>query len=122
MLKLIKEVVHPENKMKSSDMVTDKPGKFIANDGAHGAYTPSSDPKENLINQFLHDVAKCINNDRAKNSFNRLIVIAPPSVEGILMQYLDKHVKSLIICSVQKDLIHANEKDLLKALENTPNY
>lgn len=121
-LKLIKEFEHPENKLKTSELVSDKPGKYKANDASRGSFSPASDPKENMINQFLHDVAKTINTERSKNNFDKLIIIAPPNIDGILMQHLDKHVKSLIICNIQKDHLQTPEKELLEVLADTPNY
>ena len=121
-LDLINEISHPDLKAKVSEMVSDKPGKYKASKSARGAYSPPSDPKEVKIDNFLHEIADLINQERFKNAFNKLILIAPPQVEGILMLHMDKHVKEMIICSIQKDLIHLNQKDLLEVLDDTPNY
>lgn len=122
-LDLIHEISHPELKeLKTSDMVTDKPGKFKVDGKGRGAYTPTSDPKEVMIDNFLRDIAQQVNLERSKNAFDKIILIAPPKVEGMLNQHMDKHVKDMIICNIQKDLLHLNNKELLAVLENTPNY
>lgn len=121
-LDLISELSHPDLKAKTSEMVSDKPGKYKASNSAHGVYAQPSDPKAIKIDNFLREVAVTVNNERNKNSFAKLIIIAPPHVEGILMQHMDKHVKEMVICNIQKDLIHLNHKELLEVLDDTPNY
>lgn len=121
-LDLIKELTHPENKLHNSDLTSDRPGRYKANGGAHGAYSPATDPKENKIDSFMRDVAHELNNERVKNSYDKLILIAPSHMHGMLMHHIDKHVKERIISNIQKDLIHLNDRDLIPILETTPNY
>lgn len=121
-LNLIKEIQHPENKLHNIDMVTDRSGRYKSNGGAHGAYAPPSDPKDVKIDHFMRDLARELNQERNKNSYEKLIVIAPAHMNGLLMQHIDKHVKDLIIANLNKDLIHLNNHELLSVLESTPNY
>lgn len=121
-LDLVKELQHPENKLHNSDLTSDRPGRYKANGGAHGAYSPATEPKEIKIDTFMRDVARELNHERNKNSFEKLILIAPSHMNGMLMQHMDKHVKERIISNIQKDLLHLNDRDLLTILESTPNY
>ena len=109
------------HRLHSSDLTSDRSGRYQAGD-AHGAYAPSSDPKEVKIDDFLRDVARELNDQRNKNGYEKLILIAPSQQSGILMHHMDKHVKDLIISNIQKDLLHLKAKDLLTILEKTPNY
>lgn len=121
-LELLKEIEHPENKLRSGDLTSDGPGKYKASGGAHGAYEPSSDAKTVKIDNFMREVAKELNAERLKSSYERLIIIAPPQMHGMLMQHMDKHVKEMIIANIHKDLPNATDRDLLTVLETTPNF
>lgn len=121
-LDLVKEILHPENKLHNVSLVSDGPGKFKTSGGAHGSYAPPSDPKEVKIDNFMRDIARELNNERVKNSFEKLILISPAHTNGMLMQHMDKHVKERIISNIQKDLMHLNDHDLINILEATPNY
>ena len=45
-LTLLKELKHPENKLKDIDLTSDKPGHYKSSSATHGAYSQPSDPKE----------------------------------------------------------------------------
>jgi protein required for attachment to host cells len=120
-LALIKEILHPENRLHNYDLTSDGPGRYRASGGGHGSFVPS-DPKDVHIDNFMRDVARELNTERAKHSFEKLILISPSHTNGLLMQHMDKHVKDLIITTIQKDLLHLNEQDLLSVLDSTPNY
>jgi len=53
-LGLLKEILHPENRLHNIDLVADRPGRYQAG-AAHGSYSPSSDPKDIKIDTFLRD-------------------------------------------------------------------
>jgi len=121
-LNLLKEIQHPENKLHNIDIVSDRSGRYKSNGGAHGAYASPSDPKEVKYDDFMRELARELNQERNKNSYEKLIIIAPAHVNGLLMQHIDKHVKELIICNLNKDLMHMADHELLSILESTPNY
>jgi protein required for attachment to host cells len=120
-LDLVKELMQPENRLHNSDLTSDRPGRYQSGD-VHGAYAPASDPKKVKIDDFLRDVARELNEQRVKQNFEKLILIAPSHQNGILMSHMDKHVKNMIISNIQKDLLHLNDRELLSVLEATPNY
>jgi protein required for attachment to host cells len=120
-LDLLKEIQHPENKLRNIDLTNDGPGKYKSDAGAHGSF-PAPNVKENHIDNFMRDVARELNAERAKNSYEKLILISPSHTNGLLMQHMDKHVKELIISNIHKDLLHMSTHDLLAVLDATPNY
>lgn len=63
-LTLLKEILHPESKLRDIDLTSDKPGRYKAGDSAHGAYTQHSDPKEIQIEDFSRQVANELNKGR----------------------------------------------------------
>jgi protein required for attachment to host cells len=122
-LTLLKELKHPEARAKNSAYLTsDKPGKYIAGDSAHGSYSPHTDPKTVEIEKFSREIASELDHARKVNSFEKLIIITPPQMSGLLLNQLDKHVKERVTHKFQKDLLHLSEKELLDYLKENAKY
>ncbi|WP_133137944.1 host attachment protein [Legionella rowbothamii] len=111
-LTLHKEIIHPESKLRDIELTSDKPGRYRAGDMAHGAYTQPSDPKEIQIEAFSRHVAEELNKDRNIDAYNKLIVVAPPHMNGILFQHLNKHVKTLVTHNIKNDVLNLKEPEL----------
>lgn len=122
-LTLMKEIQHPELRMKEEAMLTsDRPGHFHSSTTARGAFEPRTDPKEAEIDHFMRDVSKELTEGRVKNLYDHIIIIAPPHVMGLLTQHLDKHVKELVTNQIQKDLIYLKEHELLEFIKTHAQY
>lgn len=115
-ISLLKELSHPQSKLKNSDMSADKPGHYNTPGSARGSYSPHMEPKEIEIDIFAREVADELNRERMKKDYDELIIIAPPHVNGVLFKHIDNHVKNLVINRIEKDLIKLSEKDLLDFL------
>jgi len=115
---LVKEVNHPENKLKKGDFLTsDKPGKYQTDGTGGGSYSPRTDPKVVEIDNFSREIALELNHGRTANAYSNLIVIMPPHMHGLLSEHLDKHVKALIKKEIQKDVTHLAHNELLEFLK-----
>lgn len=115
----LKELSHPEMKLKRSEhLTTDKPGRYHANGTQQGAYEPHSDPKEVEIDQFTRDIAHELNKARNENAFECLILVAEPGMMGRLNKHLDKHVAALIEREIHKDVIKLSDHELSKYIED----
>lgn len=122
-LTLLKELSHPENKLKASESLTsDKPGRYQTDSAAHGTYTPHSDPKSVQIDNFSREIANELNLGRNTRAYEKLIIITPPHMNGLLFQHLNKHVKELVVNTIQKDLHHLSSHDLLMFLKENTEY
>ena len=115
-LTLIREISHPENKLKDIDLTSDKPGHYKANGGAHGAFSQPSDPKEIKIDDFAREIANALDHGRNTHNYEKLIVIAPPHMNVLLFQHLNKHVKDLVTHNIKKDIPHYTKRELLDFL------
>jgi protein required for attachment to host cells len=112
-LTLLKEIDHPESKLKNSELTSDKSGSYKARDAVRGNYSPHMDAKEIEINNFAREVAKTLGHERSLNSYDRLILIASARTTGLIFQHIDKHVKELITHNIQKDILHLANHELL---------
>ncbi len=120
-LSLVKKINHPENKLKNSEFLTsDKPGRYQAANSAQGAFSPHTDPKDVVIDDFAREIARVLNQGRTSNLYEKLIIISAPHMNGLIHQHLDKHVESLVTHNIQKDYMHLTDNELLDFLrENT---
>jgi len=114
---LVKEISHPENKLKNSDITSDRSGHYKARLSGRGAYSPHMEAKEINIDNFSREIASELNKERIKQDYDELIVIANPHMNGLLAKHIDKHVKDLIVNTIEKDLLELHERELLDYLQ-----
>lgn len=119
---LVKEIDHPENKLKNSELTSDKPGRYQAGSSAHGAYSPDTDPKQVKIMEFLREVARELDYGRNQQAYHNLIIIASPQTSGLLTLQLNKHVNDLISNHIHKDMIHLTDRELLHFVKENAQY
>ena len=121
-LTLLKEITHPENKLKTSEIASDKNGHYQYGSSGHGAFSPRMTPKEVEIENFSRELAKELNQGRVNNEYKELILITSSHMCGLLSQHLNKHVKNLIVNTIQKDILHLSESELLKFVKKNTRY
>src|SRR3990167_2323534 len=111
---LVKEINHPELKLKTGDtLTTDRPGHYHTSESARGAYSPHRDAKEIEIDNFAREVAKELDQKRHAHAYEQLIIIAAPHMHGLLFRHLHKQVKELVINNVEKDLLHLTDSEIV---------
>lgn len=112
-LTLIKELNHPESRLKNRDITSDRPGHYHKSlKTSRGAYEPASDPKANEVDIFSRDIAKVLNCAKKDNLYRELILITAPHMHGVLNQHLNKNVQTNITETIHKDLQTLSEKAL----------
>lgn len=122
-LTLLKEIKHPEMRLKTSDsLTTDRPGHYQTSESARGAYSPHMDAKEIEIDNFSREIADELDKGRKANLYEKLILISAPHMHGLINHHLNKYVKDMMINSIEKDLIHLNERELLEFLHKHAQY
>lgn len=113
-LTLIKELNHPENRLKNREITSDRPGHYNKSTlGTRGAYEPPSDPKENQINLFSRDIAKLLNTAKQDKLYEQLILITDSHMLGLLNQHLHKSVSANITQTINRDLQAFSDKELV---------
>ncbi|MBW7860349.1 MAG: host attachment protein [Rhodocyclaceae bacterium] len=116
-LRLVKELIHPESRLKNADLVTDRPGSMASNGNAPGAKTPQTLPKEHEARVFAQELAQELYAGRTRNAFRRAIVFAPPAFMGLLNSVLDSPTAQLITDRFEKDYTKSPEPRLKEHLE-----
>lgn len=115
-LKLVKELIHPESRLKNADLVTDRPGSMGAGGASHGAKQPQTLPKQHAAKVFAQKLAQELYAGRTKNAFGRAIVVAPPGFMGMLNTVLDQPTSQLISDRFEKDYTKSPEPQLRERL------
>ena len=107
--------------LKDTDLETDRPGRRhngssnITRGHSHGVDGERS-TEQHDIELFAKAVAQRINADRLKNSFDKLLLIAPPKMLGLLRQSLSTHTRALVAGEVSKDLKRHGEEAILREI------
>jgi protein required for attachment to host cells len=99
--------------IESSDIASDRPGRSFdsAGEGRH-AMEPSTDPKRHAKQAFAHDIAGILEAARKNNSFDRLIVVAPPRALGDLRSEFSVELQRMVTAEMNKDLTQVSIHEL----------
>lgn len=117
-LELVETYDHDEGRKRSSELVSDKPGRYIGGaSGAHGAYQSTTSPAEHESEVFAKKLAEILNTGRVDQAYEALIIIAPSQFQGTLSKHLNSHVNNLLMEAIHKDYTGCDKKQLLKHLE-----
>jgi protein required for attachment to host cells len=104
-----------EGRKQSREIGSDKPGRAFSRAGeGRAAMEPHTEPQRYAKLEFAHSVAKML--VRMQESFDRLILVAPPKTLGDLRSAMDKQLQGKIIGELDKDLTYLPAHDLPKQL------
>jgi len=115
-LKLVKEMIHPESRLKNSELVTDRPGSMSSSGNSQGAKQPQTRPKQHQAKRFAQELAQELYSGRTENAYRRAIVFAPPTFMGMLNSVIDHPTEQLITDRFEKDYTKSPEPRLRERL------
>lgn len=113
-LKLIKEIDHPENKLRDSELLTDRAGHYNNTRTNGGSFSPARDAVLINIDNFARQLAIELDKERNRHDYTELVLIMAPQMEGLVCHHLNKNIKPLIKHNIQKNLMHCTERELLR--------
>jgi protein required for attachment to host cells len=117
---LVREFSHPESAAKVSDIMADKAGRVqqrVASGTRSGMEAPTS-PKETEARRFAHELATELQRSHGRNSYARLVLVAPPQFLGLLRAELSAPVMKCVVSTVDKDLTQVNDRELPQRLRD----
>lgn len=100
-LQRLETIDHPEGRLQDSELNTDRYGRAF-DSGGHGrrAMATEQRPHERVAEDFARSLADDLNHARMAGRFDDLILVAEPTMLGLLRQSLDdttsKHLKGTI--------------------------
>lgn len=91
---------------RPSDLGSDHPGAaFHSTSTAHHAFVPRHDPQEVASHQFAAAISDEINMAFARGEFDRLVLAALPHTAQVLSERLSTGAASVLIGTLDKDLV-----------------
>jgi len=122
-LNLLEQFSHPESRDKREDLKTDKAGHYQSQNGlGHGSFIEPTEPKDNEMEKFARELAHILDSGRTGNKFERLIVIMPPHVHGMLKKEFNDHVRNMVIHHIEKDYTKMEVPELIKFLDDLARF
>jgi protein required for attachment to host cells len=119
------EVENPAAGLKDTDLETDRPGRrFGGTNGGngqgnqshhHGVNGERSTEQHELL-MFAKEVGLRIDADRVGHKFDRLVLVAPPKMLGLLRQSLPTQSQSLLASEIPKDLAQHTPAAIMNAI------
>lgn len=110
---LLREVDHPEGRLKDSDFDSDAPGRAFDRfgEGRH-AYAREHMPSDQEMHTFAKELASLLEGERLRQSYAQLVLVVEPSLLGMLREELGKATDDLVVASLAKNLVHADADEL----------
>jgi protein required for attachment to host cells len=113
----IEDLVHPEGRLRPSQLESDRPGRAFdsSGHGRHAMGQPASRATHECA-RFAKSVASRLESARHRHRFDRLVVVAEPRFLGHLRQGLSEATRSCVTAQVKKNLCTADAKSIREAL------
>ncbi len=105
--------VHPEARLKSSELGDDRAGRERADRGFGAtAYEPRTDAHRKEYQRFAHELAERLEEGARTNAYGSLVVFAGNPFLGVLREALGEGTRRLLKASHAVDLSHVGEAEL----------
>jgi protein required for attachment to host cells len=111
---LVRELAHPESRLKGREIMSDKPGRVQQSMGAKSrpGMEPPTSPKEVEAGRFAENLAHVLEEGHGHNAYARVILVAPPHFLGLLRRVISTQVSKRVSASLDKDLTELKEHEL----------
>jgi protein required for attachment to host cells len=101
----------------SRDMMSERPGRVHESSGTtRHAIEPRTDPSRQAERNFALSVAQALEDGFGKSEFDRLVLVAGPTMLGDLRAALSPKVQAAIQGELIKDLTHLTNTELKQHL------
>lgn len=117
-LDLLREIDHPEGRLKNREIDTDKPGRGYENrGGAHHAFEKERESTTHVAEQFAKQISGILDEGRNRQAYGRLVLVAEPRFLGNLRSALSRETASLVNATIDKDLGGVESREMAKHLD-----
>jgi protein required for attachment to host cells len=113
-------VDNPAAGLKDTDLETDRAGRRFGG-GANGTATHHGvngerSTERHELTLFAKEVGQRIDADRVGHKFDKLVLVAPPKMLGLIRQALPSQSQSLLAGEIAKDLAHHGPDAIMNAI------
>lgn len=111
------DLVNPEGRLHEQDLTTDQHGRTAnsATGTRHGLGEQESH-KHQSVEQFARDIAERLEQGRAAGEWEKLYIVADPSLLGMLRKALDRDTVQRVAGEVPKNLTRGSRKEVRRVL------
>jgi protein required for attachment to host cells len=121
------EVENPVGRLKDTDLETDRAGRRYGGSqgvshgqgpakGHHHGVDGEKSTLQHDLTLFAKEVGRRIDADRVGHKFDKLVLVAPPKMLGLLRQAMPAPLQSLVAGEVAKDLTHHGAEAIMNAV------
>ena len=112
-LEEIDDLAHPENRLHERQLTSDLPGRSTDDVGAgrHAMNDQVSAKKQESID-FARRIASELDNGLNQHKYERLIIVAAPSLLGLLRKQLNVTTSKHIVLELDKNIAHLNLNEI----------
>lgn len=116
--RVLETLDHPPSRQRTSELVSDQRGRVqqSGNTASKPGMAPRTDPTDVEAEHFARELSDKLQQAFDTQTFERLIVAAPPRFLGLLRGLVSKPVQRLVIASIDKDYTHADPAEIEKRL------
>ena len=117
-LKEIDRIEHPEGRLHEGDLVTNDPGSWEDSSGrTANNQGPNRSSFERRVEEeedakFAREIVRYLDDARNHGRFERVSIIAAPSLLGDLRKAMGSPLKKMILEEINKDLTQASVEDI----------
>lgn len=103
--RLLRSFFHPEGRLRSQDLDSDRPGRSFDRHGSgRHAMGTEVDPQQHHAEVFARELISTLEHGRAQELFSSLVLVAEPQFLGLLRGNVDPPLERMIHTSFGKDL------------------
>jgi protein required for attachment to host cells len=92
--------------MKDIELETDREGRRFGGGGHHHGVDGERSTERHELTLFAKEVADRIDKDRVNREFDKLVIVAPPRMLGLLRQSLSAPSQAMLAGEISKDVVH----------------
>ena len=101
---LVTEAVMEQDNPATREQGTDRPGRYSGTDGVSKSAVEETDWHQQAEDRFASEVADALYRKSHDQSFQHLVVVAPPRTLGTMRTAFKKEVAQKITAEIPKDL------------------
>jgi len=126
--RLIRELDHPESRIKESELATGMKGSIgprqrgSGNRGNLHGHRPSTDPQTGAhqveLEKFAREIAQELEHARVQGACEEIVLAAPPQFLGLIRQFLKVDVERMVRARISKNLVRIEERDVAERIRD----
>lgn len=119
-LQEIEDMINPEGRMSDQDINAEPKSRFFGKGPMGATGQKTEEPKQHAAELFSKQVAHWLDDARNEHKFDKLCVVAPPHMLGLLRENLSKEVQKMVEEEIPKDIAGMKEHDMEEYLRKYP--